>query len=252
MIVTKYYIPFQMITLFDISIHKKLKGVLIFPYPEKQKFNRFRFYQNLGIASLLLGILGYTITLVPLLTTQARYLSNINKAPVRLAQTQGFQSISNTNYDFKIFIPKLSLDANIIDQVDPNIDREYTEKLKKGVAHAKGSAYPNQPGPTYLFSHSTDSIFNIEQYNAKFFGLKNLSRFDQINLSYNGNVYRYLVTGRKIIEPNDLSSLANSDSDLILSTCWPPGTDWQRLVVFATKTTNRHLYNSYNLPLDFL
>lgn len=131
MIVTKYYIPFQMITLFDISIHKKLKGVLIFPYPEKQKFNRFRFYQNLGIASLLLGILGYTITLVPLLTTQARYLSNINKAPVRLAQTQGFQSISNTNYDFKIFIPKLSLDANIIDQVDPNIDREYTEKLKK-------------------------------------------------------------------------------------------------------------------------
>ena len=46
---------------------------------------------------------------------------------------------------------------------------EFLPVLRKGIAHAKGTALPNETnGNVYLFAHSTDSLLNVGRYNAVF------------------------------------------------------------------------------------
>lgn len=136
--------------------------------------------------------------------------------------------------DFRLIIPKIGLNSSVVPEVDPANEKLYGEALKKGVAQAKGSYLPGETGgPTFLFSHSTDSITDIAQFNAKFFFLKDLKIGDDIYIYFEGNKYRYRITDRQIINPDDLGVVQNSKANLILSTCYPPGTDWQRLVLSA-------------------
>ncbi len=136
---------------------------------------------------------------------------------------------------FEVKIPKINIESNIIPFVDSTNEGEYKEQLKNGVAHAKGSYLPYESGPMYLFSHSTDSIFNIVQYNAKFYALKELTFGDEVIILLNGKEYKYSVTTKEIINPDQIDLIHQTDADLILQTCWPPGTDWQRLIVYAKK-----------------
>lgn len=137
--------------------------------------------------------------------------------------------------DFRVIIPKISIESTIIPFVDSTNEGEYKEQLKNGVAHAKGSYLPYESGPMYLFSHSTDSIFNIVQYNAKFYALKDLEEGDEVNVILNGKEYKYKVFSKEIINPDQIELIHQTSADLVLQTCWPPGTDWQRLIVYAKK-----------------
>ena len=140
--------------------------------------------------------------------------------------------------DFSISIPKIGVESKVTADIDPNSEEAYKSELyKNGVAHAKGSYLPGQNGPVFLFSHSTDTIFNIPRFNAKFFGLKDLNVGDEIDIAYNGKDYKYKISSKKIIDPTDLDTIRQTQSNLILSTCWPPGTDWQRLIIFADLVT---------------
>ncbi len=136
--------------------------------------------------------------------------------------------------EFRIEVPKIKLESNIVDNVDPNIESEYKDKLQFGVAHAKGSYLPPESGgPVYLFAHSTDTIANIARFNAKFFSVRDLVAGDEIDVYFNGTKYHYAVSSKEIINPTELDRIRQTKTDLILQTCWPPGTDWQRLIVYA-------------------
>lgn len=135
--------------------------------------------------------------------------------------------------DFRLIIPKINLESVVVKDVDPGNVTEYREQLKNGVAHALGSYLPGEDGTMFLFAHSTDTVFNITNYNAKFFAAKELMVGDEILVKYGDRTYKYIVTNKAVINPGDLDRVRNSGSDLVLSTCFPPGTDWQRLVVFA-------------------
>ncbi|EKD90347.1 MAG: sortase family protein [uncultured bacterium] len=137
--------------------------------------------------------------------------------------------------DFRVIIPKINIESNIIPFVDSTNEREYKEQLQNGVAHAKGSYLPYESGPMYLFSHSTDSIFNVVQYNAKFYALKDLVEGDDVSIFLNSKEYKYKVTSREIINPDQIELIHQTEADLVMQTCWPPGTDWQRLIVYAKK-----------------
>ena len=139
--------------------------------------------------------------------------------------------------EFRLVIPKIHLESNIVDNVDPKIENEYKDKLQFGVAHAKGSYLPPESGgPVYLFAHSTDTVLNIARFNAKFYSVRELEKNDEIIIYFNSKEYRYLVTDKFIINPHEVDIVKDAtDTDLILQTCWPPGTDWQRLIVFAKK-----------------
>lgn len=190
---------------------------------------------RLAIGLLIVAIVSLIITAAPLAVSEFRYHNTLTMEKTLrddLVLNPVIPNLPNVN-DFSISIPKINLKSKIIPEVDPNQEDQYKEALKKGVAQAKGSYLPGQGGPVFLFAHSTDSIFDISEYDAMFFGVKDLKVGDEIDLSFEGQKYHYLVTGNKVVSPNNLTDIKNSKSDLILSTCFPPGTDWQRLLVFA-------------------
>jgi len=137
--------------------------------------------------------------------------------------------------NFSIIVEKIGADAPVIANVDASSKTTYEAALKKGVAHALGTAFPGQSGVTYLFAHSTDTIFNVPRFNAVFYLLNELVPQDKIVVFFGGKRYDYLVIEKKITEPEDVSyfTLKTEEQILVLQTCYPPGTTWKRLLVVA-------------------
>lgn len=138
--------------------------------------------------------------------------------------------------DFSIVIPKIGASEAITANVDPSNEKEYLEVLNHSIAHAKGSAFPGLNGTTYLFAHSADNFWNVGRYNAVFYLLKELKPGDDIAVFFQGKRYNYKVSETKIVDANDTSYLSSNigkGEQLVLQTCWPPGTTWKRLLVFA-------------------
>jgi len=140
--------------------------------------------------------------------------------------------------NFSITIPKLGISQQVIPNVNPTNKAEYLQALEHGVAHASGSALPDQPGNIYLFAHSSDNPFSITRYNTAFYLLPKLEIGDQIHLYYHGQDYLYTVRDKQIVTPWQLSSVITNDhTGLTLQTCYPIGTDWRRLLIFADPAT---------------
>jgi len=138
---------------------------------------------------------------------------------------------------FSILIPKVGANEKVFPNVDPNNEKEFLPILYQGVAHAKGSVFPGMPGNIYLFAHSSDNFWDVGRYNAIFYLLKDVMPGDDIVLFFENRRHNYVVTGSQIVEASDVSYLIKGQNqakeNLILQTCWPPGTTWKRLLVFA-------------------
>jgi len=139
--------------------------------------------------------------------------------------------------EFGIVIPKIGASAKIFENVDPSNQEEFLPILAQGVAHARGTVFPGILGNIYLFAHSTDSFWNAGRYNAIFYLLKDLVPGDEVVVFYQNKRYDYIVSESKIVNPDDVSHIVDAqnavEETLILQTCWPPGTTFQRLLVFA-------------------
>jgi LPXTG-site transpeptidase (sortase) family protein len=137
--------------------------------------------------------------------------------------------------DFSIVIPKIDAYSNVVHDVDVNAKEEYLEAMLQGVAHAKGTSYPGEPGVTYLFAHSTNSPIYIEQYNAVFYRLLELEIGNEIIVFFGGEKYDYRVVEREIVSAQNTAWVNSTDPAprLVLQTSYPPGTIWKRLLVIA-------------------
>ena len=144
------------------------------------------------------------------------------------------------NPDFSIVIPKIGANARIIDNVDTANEAAYSAALKLGVAHALGTAYPGEGGHIFLFAHSTNYWWNVSAYNAVFYLLGKLDKGDEINIFYKGQRYVYHVVGSTIVDPSQVEYITRKTNTefLTLQTCWPLGTTFKRLLVFATRVAN--------------
>lgn len=208
---------------------------------------------SLAIVFLLISFLSLSSILLPL--SVAKINSSIQKSNKELPtpepskideEIETAKKLEVTPSDnipvvneFKLVVPKLGLESNISPNVDLQNESVYRQELlSTGVAHARGSYLPGQKGSVFLFAHSTDTIFNIAKFNAKFFSLGDLETGDEIQINYQGKEYHYKVSGKNIIDPNDVELIRNSGNSLMLMTCTPPGTDWQRLIIFADQTNN--------------
>jgi sortase A len=138
--------------------------------------------------------------------------------------------------NFSIIIPKIGASAKIFPNVDPTDENAFLPILSQGIAHAKGTVFPGLSGNVYLFAHSTDNWWNVGRYNAIFYLLKDVSIHDEVVVFFEGKRFTYVVSETKVVDPGEVSHLINSHGgpqQLILQTCWPPGTTWQRLLVVA-------------------
>lgn len=192
--------------------------------------------KKLSIGGIVISILAIIITSLPVVVAQIKSTTRIPNIPLEQKNVLSGNFIldSGTKTDnFRIIISKINIDSKIIPNVDAINEEEYTKQLKDGVAHAKGSYFPGEGGPVFLFAHSTDTIANIQQFNAQFYDLRNLEIEDEIQIIYDKKIFFYKVKDKKIINPNQLEEIRASNYPLVLSTCTPPGTNWQRLIVYS-------------------
>ncbi|MDO8341251.1 MAG: sortase [Candidatus Woesebacteria bacterium] len=193
-----------------------------------KNYNLYKFIGNLLIIVSL--ILIYLI-FYPVFKEELNYQINTKRSVTENKQ------IEPPNKDFSIVIPKIDAVAPVFKNVDPFNRNIFLPVLKKGVAHAKGSSLPGEGGNVYIFAHSTDSFYNVGNYNAVFYLLGKLKKGDEIDIYYKEVLYKYSVDEIKVVAATDtkyLKKLKDTET-LTLQTCYPPGTTLKRLIVIANK-----------------
>lgn len=135
---------------------------------------------------------------------------------------------------FYITIPKVQAQARVIENVDPWNQDIYQEELKKGVAHAKGTALPGDGKMIFFFAHSSLPPWEMTRTNTPFLKLGQLENGDTIEIIRDGKEYLYKVREKKEVWPTETNYLKDTTrNQLILQTCVPIGTALRRLLVFA-------------------
>lgn len=181
----------------------------------------------------------YIVAQAPIKTQQKR--TKQQQAPkgllAKVLKIKPVEVLVPQDPNFSIVIPKIGANARVLPNVNPADEKEYLQALKKGVAHAAGTAFPGEGGHIFLFAHSTDYFWNVGTYNAVFYLLYKLEKGDEIDLFYRGHRVVYKVIDKKIVNPSQVEFLTRKSNRefLTLQTCWPPGTTLKRLLVMAKR-----------------
>lgn len=221
---------------------------------------KFVVLQSIGNFLVLFAIFGVLATFGPALYYEAQYrIMQVRGVRFAVAQevpqqaqkpkgSVGFadvlsgpkeQILTPIDTVFSILIPKIGANAKVFPNVDPSDENVFLPILQKGVAHSEGTLFPGQTGQKgniYLFAHSTDNFWDVGRYNAIFYLLKDLGKGDDVVIFYRNVRHNYVVRDSKIVEPSEVSYITKAKTGkelLVLQTCWPPGTTWKRLMVFA-------------------
>jgi LPXTG-site transpeptidase (sortase) family protein len=215
---------------------------------EESKKKEVGYLKYLGIL-LLLGGLGVLIaTFFPIIKAYINYYFTpepqeeikveIVKEDEEITQeiTKDTQVVF-VDQEFGLYIPKIGANSKVIRNVDPYKESEYNNALISGVAHAKGTALPNQPGNVFLFAHSAVNFYERRKYNVYFYLLDELEKEDEIYVSYQGEIYMYSVLEVKRVDPSEVEYLGRylPQDTLTLMTCWPAGANIKRTIVVAVR-----------------
>jgi len=188
-----------------------------------------QFLIAIGIVFITISLIVFISIFAPVAKVELNY--NLDKPQVKINE------IKPVDKDFGIVIPKIGANSKVIEGVDPFNASVYQLALTKGVAQAKGTAKPDEIGSMFLFSHSSTNLLEATRYNSIFYLLSKLQKNDEIYIYYKSVKYKYVVSETKMVDAKDVSYLnpKAQGKSLILMTCWPPGTTFQRLLVFATE-----------------
>ena len=192
----------------------------------------------IGLLLVVFGISSLGYQYGPLIFAETKYAVR-QSAPQQLREvfvpessTQELQK--PVDAEFGILVPKIEANAPIVMNVDPFDDEVYQRELAKGVAHAKGTGLPGEDQTMFLFAHASGDLLMARRYNSIFYLLNKMEPTDEIIIYYRGAPYTYQVSQVKTVNPDAVDYLENnSEADLILMTCTPPGTTWKRLLVLA-------------------
>ena len=119
-----------------------------------------------------------------------------------------------------IQIPKIGLDMVVVEGTG-------TADLRLGPGHYPGTPLPGQPGNAAIAGHRTT-------YLHPFYDLNDLSPGDPIYVTTTQGRFRYDVTQQLVVSPSDTAVVAPTvTNELTLTTCTPPFSATQRLVLHA-------------------
>jgi LPXTG-site transpeptidase (sortase) family protein len=203
---------------------------------------------HLGNLMLVLAVIYAVYLYLPLAQAMAGFWQIDNETPI-VAQptkvpgmalpTPTLVAVGTTEYS--ISVPRIGAFANIVDNVSPFDRNEYIRVLKdKVVAQAKGSSEAGSGlgTSTFIFAHSTEQGLSMVRQNSIFYLLGELNNGDEILIGKKGNILKYKVYLKKIVNASEVEYLKYKEPGrevLILQTCWPLGTDWKRLLVFGER-----------------
>jgi sortase A len=178
-----------------------------------------------GLMFLGVALLTYVAVQYGTMFTEQRRLAKAFDEQQRQQKSQqqtSQPSPSQTSSDglTRISIPKISLQAMVVEGTS-------RKELLVGLGHLKQTPIPGEDGNAVLTAHRDTFFRHIHE----------LSKGDEVMVQRGGKTYRYEVTGKKIVNPDDVSVLRQSgDKRLTLITCYPTyfiGPAPERLVVFA-------------------
>ncbi len=120
----------------------------------------------------------------------------------------------------RLTVPKIDLDSIVVEGTSHRA-------LLLGPGHLRTTPAPGEAGNSVISGHR-DTFFRH---------LHELDRGDTLIVRRGGKTFRYEVTGKKVVEPDDLSVIRPAkDTELTLITCYPTyyvGPAPKRLVVFS-------------------
>jgi sortase A len=127
----------------------------------------------------------------------------------------------------RVSIPKINLDVIVVEGTNH-------KALRVGPGHLKQTPAPGELGNSVISAHRDTFFRHIYE----------LVKGDDIQVRRNGRTYTFEVTGKKIVQPNDVSILNNTpDTRLTLITCYPTyyiGPAPKRLIVFSKLIGDTH------------
>jgi LPXTG-site transpeptidase (sortase) family protein len=120
----------------------------------------------------------------------------------------------------KVRIPKINVDAIVVEGIS-------NRQLLLGPGHMPETPAPGEVGNSVITAHRDTFFRHIYE----------LNKGDDIEVRRNGRVFTYKVTGKKVVKPEDLTVLRQTqDKRLTLITCYPTyyiGPAPERLVVHS-------------------
>lgn len=190
-----------------------------------------------GLVIIAISVNIIIFTFYPVISAEIKYLfSNKNPQVVSQGQKTNYKNVIRPiDENFGIVIPKIGANAKIIANVDPYNSNAYQTALTRGVAHARGSSFPDMEGNVFIFSHSSVNFYEAVHYNSIFYLISKLNKDDEINIFYKKQKYVYKVIDKKVVNPNDVQYINSptTGETLTLMTCTPAGTTIKRLIIIA-------------------
>ena len=145
---------------------------------------------------------------------------------------------SNIKPRVEISISKIGISAPMIWSKSEK-ETDMLKELEDGLGHYFKTSAPGQNGNAIISGHSSNYLWAKGDFNHIFKDLDNLEKDDVIIASVfqkNGKIinYHYVVKDKFITVPNDERIFSQSNSPILtLSTCWPIGTNFRRLIIKA-------------------
>lgn len=154
--------------------------------------------------------------------------------PVPEAETElGQEAVGQID---QIRIPSLGVEAPLRSPASSDLNI-LAEELDRGVVLYPESVPPGEPGRSVILGHSAPPGYPDIKFDRVFSDLGDLAAGDVIEVYYQERLFSYVAEkvetmsveeyGRLLLEP------VPDDYTLIISTCYPPGRNWQRWVATA-------------------
>jgi LPXTG-site transpeptidase (sortase) family protein len=130
------------------------------------------------------------------------------KLPKTGPDTEGKVKVTGTfNTVGRIKINRIGVDLNVVEGAD-------AQQLEVGAGHISGTSSLGSQGNCAIAAHRSKTY-------GKFFNrLNELTGGDVITIESGGHTYRYMVTGKTVVDPDNVSVLrSGSTNELTLVTC---------------------------------
>jgi len=138
----------------------------------------------------------------------------------------------------RLVIDSIGVNAPIVFDVQNNNDLIY-KQLENGVVHYSATAKPGNTGTAIVLGHSSAYPWYKGNYGAVFALLSKLNVGDRFYVQYSdGRTFIFEMVSATIFNPftddqkiKDLEE--TSGSNIILLSCYPVGTNYKRIAIFA-------------------
>ncbi|MCH8741956.1 sortase [Patescibacteria group bacterium] len=200
----------------------KIKNIIEFLKEEAGKFLKVFLFLYIGVLLVLAVV------------TMGQGTSNQTEAKTIFENIEESTEKVLIDKQNSIVIPGIGIEAPIT-LVDSTQPKDFIEPLKNGVVHYP-SSLPGENGEIIILGHSSPPFWPKINYDWVFSKLNTLNTGDEVYIYFNNSQYKYVVEGQVILQAGqELPSFAtkNSKSKLLLVSCWPPGIDNKRIVIYS-------------------